>query len=89
MDWKDGRTHSLNESSNFLYFGVFELTVYLHLSKCVYKLICYIIKINEGASYEKFGIGSFFKQLVNKISLEVIFIKRSYGQPEQRDRKPN
>lgn len=23
MDWKDGRTHSLNESSNFLYLSVF------------------------------------------------------------------
>lgn len=68
MDWNDGKTHSLNESSNFLYLRVFILTIYfhLHLSKHVYKLICYIIQINDATSYEKFGIGSFFKQLFNK-----------------------
>lgn len=91
MDWKDGKTHSLSQSSNFLYLCVFVLTIYLHLhlSKHVYKLTCYIIQINEATSYEKSDIGSFFKQLFNKISLEIIILLRLYGQPEQRDRKRN
>lgn len=49
----------------------------------------YNIQINEATSYEKFGIGSFFKQLVYKISLEIIILVRLCGQPEERDRKKN
>lgn len=52
-------------------------------------LFVYNMQINEATSYEKFGMGSFFKQLVSKISLERIILVELYRQPEQSDRKKN
>lgn len=70
-----------------MYFYSSNIFIYIWLN--VYKLICYVIQINESNSYEKYGIGSVFKQLVNKVSLEIIILVKLYGQPEERDRKKN
>lgn len=91
MGFKGGKTHSVNAFQTFLYLSVFLLInyLYLHLIKHVYKLICYIKQINEANSYEKYGIGSVLKQLVNKVSLEIIILIKLYRQPEEKDRRKN
>lgn len=48
-----------------------------------------MIGINEANIYEKNGISLVFKQLVNKVSLEIIILVKLYGQPDKRDRKNN
>lgn len=51
----------------------------LHLIKHVYKLTCSILQINEANIYEKYGFGLVFKQIVNKVSLEIIILVKLYG----------
>lgn len=90
MDFRDGKTHPLYAFQTFYtYMYFYSSVIFIYTWLNVYNLICYIIQSHEANSYEKYGIGSVFKQLVNKVSLEIIILVKLYGQPEERDRKKN